>query len=49
MGLVCGEGQGEGVGRDTTDGAMGSQGIVFMAPVIDKQTGFFKGTEPGLS
>jgi len=48
MGLVWGEGQGEGVGRDTTDGAMGSQGIVFMAPVIDEQAGFFEGAEPVL-
>jgi hypothetical protein len=42
MGWVGGEGQGEGVGRDTAYGTMGPQGIVLMTPVIDEQTGFFK-------
>lgn len=48
MGWVGGEGQGEGVWRDTAYGAMRSQGVVFMAPVIDEQAGFLEGAEPVL-
>jgi hypothetical protein len=33
--VLC-EGQGEGVGRDTTYGTMGAQGVVFVSPVIDE-------------
>jgi len=48
LGWVCGEGQGEGVWRDTAYGAMGPQVVVLMTPVIDKETGFLEGTEPVL-
>ena len=42
MGWVGGEGQGEGVWRDTAYGAMRPQGVVFMVPVIDEQAGFLE-------
>ena len=48
MGWIWGEGQGEGVWRDTTYGTMGSQSVVLITPVLDEQTGFLQGTEPVL-
>ena len=48
MGWVWGEGQGEGVGRDSSDGAMGPEIVVFLAPVVDEQASFFQGAEPVL-
>ncbi len=48
MGWVWSEGQGVGVWRDAAYGAMRPQVVVLMTPVIDKETGFFEGTEPVL-
>jgi len=48
MGLGWGEGQGEGVWRDSAYGARRPQVLVLMTPVIDKQTVFFEGAEPVL-
>ncbi len=46
--IVWGEHQGEGVGRDATDGGVRAEVVVFVAPVIDEEAGFGEGTEPML-
>ena len=46
--LIQGELQGECIGRDAADGAVGAELIVLGAPVFDEQTGLGERTEPML-